>query len=255
MFSHMSYHLIPSYLVSCPVISSQLIYLISSHLISSHPIPSLISYLLSYLISSHHLISSHLISSHLISNTLQYAPCSGSPVPQHIWLAGRRWYKLIAFLYICQPSVLLWIGHVSRWPLLGLLILCPVCKSSHCISFEDWVPVDFIYGYPILRWDSDEIQWLHDDVIKWKHFPRYWPFVRGIPVNSPHKGQWHRALMFSLICVWINGWVNNREAGDVRRYRAHYDVTIMWWGWDGTMIMAPTVAIGQHTLLFRRNMH
>ena len=30
----------------------------------------------------------------------------------------------------------------------------------------------------------------HDDVIKWKHFPRYWPFVRGIhrsPVNSPHK--------------------------------------------------------------------
>ena len=39
----------------------------------------------------------------------------------------------------------------------------------------------------------------HDDVIKWKHFPRYWPFVRGIhrwPVNSPHKGQWHGALMF-----------------------------------------------------------
>ena len=71
---------------------------------------------------------------------------------------------------------------------------------------------------------------LHDDVIKWKHFPRYWPFVRGIhrsPVNSPHKGQWRGALMFSLICVWINDWVNNREAGDLRRYRAHYDVTVM----------------------------
>ena len=43
----------------------------------------------------------------------------------------------------------------------------------------------------------------HDNVIKWKHFPRYWPFVRGIhrsPVNSPHKGQWRGALMFSLIC-------------------------------------------------------
>ena len=54
----------------------------------------------------------------------------------------------------------------------------------------------------------------HDDVIKWEHFPRYWPFVRGIhrsPVNSPHKGPWRGALMFSLICVWINGWVNNRE--------------------------------------------
>ena len=70
----------------------------------------------------------------------------------------------------------------------------------------------------------------HDDVIKWKHFPRNWPFVRGIhrpPVKSPHKGQWHRALMFSLICTRINGWVNNGEAGDLRRHRAHYDVTVM----------------------------
>ena len=70
----------------------------------------------------------------------------------------------------------------------------------------------------------------HDDVIKWKHFPRYWPFVRGIhrsPVNSPHKVQWCRALMFSLICAWINGWVNNRETGDLRRHRAHYDVSVM----------------------------
>ena len=70
----------------------------------------------------------------------------------------------------------------------------------------------------------------HDDVIKWKPFSRYWPFVRGIhrsPVNSPHKGQWRGALMFSLICVWINGWVNNREVGDLGRYRAHYDVIIM----------------------------
>ena len=47
------------------------------------------------------------------------------------------------------------------------------------------------------------------------------------PVNSPHKGQWRGALMFSLICVWINDWVNNHEAGDLRRYRAHYDVTVM----------------------------
>ena len=70
----------------------------------------------------------------------------------------------------------------------------------------------------------------HDEVIKWKHFPRYWPFVRGIhrsPVNSPQKGQWRGALMFSLICAWINDWVNNREAGDLRRHRAHYDVTVM----------------------------
>ena len=70
----------------------------------------------------------------------------------------------------------------------------------------------------------------HDNVIKWKNFPRYWPFVRGIhrsAVNSPHKGQWRGALIFSLICVWINGWVNKREARDLRRYRGHYDVIVM----------------------------
>ena len=48
-----------------------------------------------------------------------------------------------------------------------------------------------------------------------------------VPVNSPHKGQWRGVLMFSLICAWINGGVNNREAGDLRRYRTHYDVTVM----------------------------
>ena len=66
----------------------------------------------------------------------------------------------------------------------------------------------------------------HDDVIKWKHFLRYWLFVPGIhwsPVNSPRKG----ALMFSLICAWINSWVNNREADDLRCYCAHYDVIVM----------------------------
>ena len=47
------------------------------------------------------------------------------------------------------------------------------------------------------------------------------------PVNSPYKGQWRGALMFSLICARINGWVNNGEAGDLRRHRAHYDVIVM----------------------------
>ena len=65
---------------------------------------------------------------------------------------------------------------------------------------------------------------VHDDVIKWKHLPHYWPFVRGIhwlPMNSPHKGQWRGTLMLSLICAWTNGWVNNWDAGD------YHDVTLM----------------------------
>ena len=91
------------------------------------------------------------------------------------------------------------------------------------IQVSKWVPDQLV---PF----SGTIQ-LHGDVIKWKHFPRNWPFVQRIhrsPVNSPHKGQWRGALIFSLICVWINDWVNNREAGDLRHYRAHYDVIAMY---------------------------
>ena len=56
-------------------------------------------------------------------------------------------------------------------------------------------------------------------------------FVRGIhrsPVNFPHKDKWRGALRLFLICAWIKGSVNNREAGDLSRHRAHDDVTVMY---------------------------
>ena len=97
-----------------------------------------------------------------------------------------------------------------------------------------------VYYISISRWLSSKshidcfisvvVSWPYDDVIKWNHFPRYWPFVWGIhqsPVNSPHKGQRRWALMFSLICALINGWVNNGEAGDLRCNCTHYDVIVM----------------------------
>ena len=84
--------------------------------------------------------------------------------------------------------------------------------ARQVLSFRDYYqqfsPAKTIW---LLLWF---VVWLqHDDVFKWKHFPRYWPFVRGIhrsPVNSPHIGQWRGALMFSLICALIYAWVNNR---------------------------------------------
>ena len=85
-----------------------------------------------------------------------------------------------------------------------------------------WISIDFM--------NMPDSQPGHDDVTKWKHFPRYWPLVRGIhqsPVNSPHKGQWHGALVFSLVCPWINGWVNNRKAGDLRCHGTDYDVIVV----------------------------
>ena len=71
----------------------------------------------------------------------------------------------------------------------------------------------------------------HDDVMKWKHFfPRNWPFVKGIhrsPVDSLSKGQLRRALMYSLMCAWTNGWANNRDARGLRRYRTCYGVIVL----------------------------
>ena len=55
--------------------------------------------------------------------------------------------------------------------------------------------------------------------------------MRGIHqslVSSPHKGQWRRALMFSLICVWTNNWINNWDAGGLRCHHAHYNFTVMF---------------------------
>ena len=81
----------------------------------------------------------------------------------------------------------------------------------------------------IMAWAASPV-YLHDDVIQWKHFSRYWPCVRGIhrsPVNSPHKDQWLGTLMFSLTCAWTKRWANNWDAGDLRRHRAHYDVIVM----------------------------
>ena len=79
----------------------------------------------------------------------------------------------------------------------------------------------------------DKILWI------WKH--SWWRHQKGTfsaslalcagihrsSVNSPHKGQWRGTLMFSLICLWIKGWVNNHEAGELRRHGAYYDVIVV----------------------------
>ena len=68
----------------------------------------------------------------------------------------------------------------------------------------------------------------------WRHqmdtFSALLAFCAGIhrsPVNSPHKGQWRGALMFSLICAWTNSWENNGNASDFRCHRSHDHVIVM----------------------------
>ena len=79
-----------------------------------------------------------------------------------------------------------------------------------------------------LAWRSKQPEQLQSWYSWWRHqmdtFSALLAFCAG---KSPHKGQWRGALLFSLIYVWINGWINNREAGDLRRHCAHYDVIVM----------------------------
>ena len=124
------------------------------------------------------------------------------------------------FSISCLTSGEIWNGsHVSAAMLWGRDKMVPLSRWYIQINFPVWnCVIIFFFKFDLSAFLN------HDDVIKWKHFPRYWPFVRGIHrslVNSPHKGQWRGALIFSLICLWINGWVNNREAGDLKRHRAH----------------------------------
>ena len=62
----------------------------------------------------------------------------------------------------------------------------------------------------------------------WRH--QMETFSALLAICEGHKGQWRGALMLSLVCDWISGWVNNREAGDLRRYRVHCDVIVVTLG-------------------------
>ena len=114
----------------------------------------------------------------------------------------------------------LWLESIYMWPWYCLL-------ENKDMSTTIRIFLQCTFGC----WSRYSSARSHDDFIKWEHFPRYWPFVRGIhrsPVNSSHKGQWHGTLMFPLMWAWINGWVNNGEAGDLRCHPAHYDVIVCW---------------------------
>ena len=138
----------------------------------------------------------------------------------------QRWKKLVVVVIaklIVEYTYIDGLVHTSSIAIVNTLKMLQFCAKPSVSSYKHVYPILMIIV--ILFLPSPPPALPHDDVIKWKHFPRCWPFVRRI--HSPHKGQGRGALMFSLICVWINGWVNNRDAGDLRRYRAHCDVIVM----------------------------
>ena len=108
---------------------------------------------------------------------------------------------------LCQESVAKIVQNLlcnsSRIHSRRCVVPHPWRGSTH-LTFHGGALTSYIY-----------ISYFHDDVIKWKYFPRYWPLMCEIhrsPVNSHHKGQWRWALVFSLICAWTNGWVYSEKA-------------------------------------------
>ena len=72
-------------------------------------------------------------------------------------------------------------------------------------------------------------------IIKWKHFfALLTPWAGHSPGTSEFPTQrwlgalWLGDLLFSFICAWTNGWINNRDAEDFSRHRAHLDVTVFF---------------------------
>ena len=122
------------------------------------------------------------------------------------------------------------------------------CLSMElCLSLKSVLPVEIqrkILKPRILSFDSYMMTSSNGKIFRVTgHLCGEFNGPRWIPL---HKGQWRGALMFSLICAWINGRVNNREAGDLRRHRAHYDVSVM----DNSCIIGAKYV--NHQILYQR---
>ena len=150
--------------------------------------------------------------------------------------------QLNTFYHICVKG---WSTVIERWTLLCMYVDAMAYKKQHqCPGIngvnqnDDWwlnfkyCTVFSIRFFVLLTWQLKlwrydlklGVKGIHDDVIKWKRVTGpLWREATGqrwIPLT---EGQWPTALMFSL--VWTNGRSNNPDAGDLRRHRAHYDVT------------------------------
>ena len=133
--------------------------------------------------------------------------------------------------------------HMQLFWITIFVSLHEFCMSSNqffLLAFGRFLSVHSLHSRCVSDWkvwcSPSQTVWHHalNDMSWWRHemetFSALLALCAGnspVPVNSPHKGQWRGSLMFSSIYAWINDWVNNREAGDLRRQRGHYDVIVM----------------------------
>ena len=175
-------------------------------------------------------VTGHLCGEFTVNRWIPHTKASDAELWCFLWSAPKHWRRwwvetLSRSLWRhCNGSQARCTWHTSRglgtWP--GILIHFPISNSS-----VGWVGPSNMdmrqLSYNIIKRQSDRPAFFactaaqlgrshthtlydtnHDHAIKGKLFLRYWSFMWGIhrsPVNSPHKGQWRGALMFSLTCT------------------------------------------------------
>ena len=91
-----------------------------------------------------------------------------------------------------------------------------------------WRSTHLLHLYFLFSWWRHQMEACSASLALVRGIHRWLRGIHRSPVNSPHTDQWRGALMFALICAWTNGWVNNQDAGELKRHSAHYDATVMW---------------------------
>ena len=136
-----------------------------------------------------------------------------------VWVWVWVWMHFIVADSLISPWILWWSPAESHYNIYDHSAVGYV-SHAHCIvllySVGNKITTTIHYTWRMMT--SNENRFRVTD-----------PLCGNSPVTDefPAKGQWRGALMFSLLSAWINGWVDNREAGDLRRHRAHYDVIVI----------------------------
>ena len=102
-----------------------------------------------------------------------------------------------------------------------------ISTGEHSLHIS-WRSTHLLHLYFLFSWWRHQMEACSASLALVRGIHRWLRGIHRSPVNSPHTDQWRGALMFALICAWTNGWVNNQDAGELKRHSAHYDATVMW---------------------------
>ena len=159
---------------------------------------------------------------------------------QNLFWPNLVWHLTCHIIAKILESCLITVCVLWSWFLFAI-VLCVCARARVCEGERVWVFFVCLFCMPCVEWVwmflvllfyviysrtiasiANIFCWLYPTLNK-----VYLILSYLLPMNSHQKGKWRGTFMFSLICVWTNGWVNNRDATDLRRHCTHHDVTVI----------------------------